>query len=182
MRPRAWQVDEQTGTLSPPGVVSQRRLRELAGSFINAAKQGGADSGLVIYRVEEPEIPHEEGHLTFCTTLIHPGEVAGEPFMTRGHRHVKESGEVYLGMAGSGWMLMQDRDGEARHERIAGNRVIYVPPGWAHRTVNDGTEDLLFLAIRPGDAGHDYEGITFREIVLGGGDGTEGRIHTRERG
>ena len=34
--------------------------------------------------------------------------------------------------------------------------VAYVPPHWAHRTVNTGSEPFVFLAIYPGDAGHDY--------------------------
>ena len=34
--------------------------------------------------------------------------------------------------------------------------VGYIPPGWAHRTVNVGEEPFRFLAVYPGAAGHDY--------------------------
>jgi glucose-6-phosphate isomerase len=32
----------------------------------------------------------------------------------------------------------------------------YIPPGWAHRSVNTGDEPYKFLAVYPGCAGHDY--------------------------
>ena len=52
---------------------------------------------------------------------------------------------------------------------MARGRVIYVPPGWAHRAINIGSTKLIFLAIYPSDAGHDYGAIKergFRKIVI----------------
>jgi glucose-6-phosphate isomerase len=37
--------------------------------------------------------------------------------------------------------------------------VAYVPPRWAHRTVNTGDEPFVFFAVYPGQAGHDYGAI-----------------------
>ena len=37
--------------------------------------------------------------------------------------------------------------------------VHYVPGNVAHRVVNTGDEPLVFLAIWPSDAGHDYARI-----------------------
>jgi glucose-6-phosphate isomerase len=34
--------------------------------------------------------------------------------------------------------------------------LAYVPPYWAHRTVNAGDEPFVFFAVYPGQAGHDY--------------------------
>jgi glucose-6-phosphate isomerase len=34
--------------------------------------------------------------------------------------------------------------------------ISYIPPYWAHRTVNTGNELLIFFGIYHGDAGHDY--------------------------
>ena len=34
--------------------------------------------------------------------------------------------------------------------------IGYMPPGWAHRSVNTGSEEYQFLAVYPGSAGHDY--------------------------
>lgn len=40
-----------------------------------------------------------------------------------------------------------------------GPGVGYVPPGWAHRTINAANEPFRFLAVYPGTAGHDYEAV-----------------------
>jgi glucose-6-phosphate isomerase len=34
--------------------------------------------------------------------------------------------------------------------------VLYVPPRWAHRSINTGTDDLITYFVYPGDAGHNY--------------------------
>jgi len=34
--------------------------------------------------------------------------------------------------------------------------IGYIPPGWAHRSVNVGDGPYSFLAVYPGGAGHDY--------------------------
>jgi glucose-6-phosphate isomerase len=52
--------------------------------------------------------------------------------------------------------------------------VAYVPPRWAHRTVNTGDETFVFFAVYHGDAGHDYgtietEGFPQRVLARDGG-------------
>ena len=37
--------------------------------------------------------------------------------------------------------------------------MVYVPPYWAHRSINTGDEPLISLCIYSGDAGHDYGDI-----------------------
>jgi glucose-6-phosphate isomerase len=37
--------------------------------------------------------------------------------------------------------------------------IGYIPPGWAHRSVNVGDEPYRFLAVYPGNAGHDYNWV-----------------------
>jgi glucose-6-phosphate isomerase len=52
--------------------------------------------------------------------------------------------------------------------------VSYIPPGWAHRSVNVGREPLVFFAVYPGDAGHDYAALRergFARLVVREGDG-----------
>ena len=38
-------------------------------------------------------------------------------------------------------------------------RMVYVPPYWAHRSVNTGNEPLIFFCVWPGGAGHNYGDI-----------------------
>jgi glucose-6-phosphate isomerase len=52
--------------------------------------------------------------------------------------------------------------------------IGYIPPGWAHRSVNTGDEPYSFLAVYPGSAGHDYGWVLDHGMgsrVLRDGDG-----------
>jgi glucose-6-phosphate isomerase len=53
--------------------------------------------------------------------------------------------------------------------------MVYVPPYWAHRSINTGDEPLVSFCVYPGDAGHNYgdiatEGFPRRVFIR---DGTE---------
>ena len=59
--------------------------------------------------------------------------------------------------------LAQQRiDGEISAKPMTPGVVAYVPPYWAHRTVNVGSEPFVFLACFPADAGYDYGTIAER--------------------
>jgi len=150
-----------SGDLTPHEEVLTRRLSEMPGAFADASAQAELIAGgdPVVYRAYTAPIPEESSQLIFRTTIVAAGRVGDEYFMTKGHHHHRDSAEFYLGMSGEGLMLLQHRNGEMRTEKLAPNVTVYVPPGWAHRTVNTSTEDLVFLAVYFGDAGHDYESI-----------------------
>jgi glucose-6-phosphate isomerase len=67
-------------------------------------------------------------------------------------------------------MVMETPEGEWAVEELRPGRVLYVPPRWAHRSVNtSGEKDLVTFFIYPGHAGHDYgtiESQGFRKLVL----------------
>jgi len=80
--------------------------------------------------------------------------------MTRGHFHLRrETAEVYIPLRGLGVLVLQDEGGRCQVEDLHPGAVVYVPPGWAHRSVNTGPEPLVFLYVYPADAGHDYETV-----------------------
>jgi glucose-6-phosphate isomerase len=56
-------------------------------------------------------------------------------------------------------MLMKLPDGTSAHERYYPGRMVYVPPFWAHRTVNTGEEPLISFCAYPAEAGHNYGDI-----------------------
>jgi glucose-6-phosphate isomerase, archaeal len=117
----------------------------------------------------------------FRTTIIAPGTVGAEYYMTKGHHHLRDSAEYYLGMAGEGVMVMESRDGDFETARLVPSASVYVPPGWAHRTVNTGEVPLAFLAVYSGDAGHDYESVErtgfSRRVYRGpGGPAVAGKV------
>lgn len=126
--------------------------------------QGKREDDPTIYEVYERDT---EG-LNFATTVMNPGKVENEYFMTKGHLHEKAADEVYVGIRGSGLILLQSDEEFSTHE-IKKNKVIYVPKNCAHRCVNTSDEELVFLAIYPTDAGHDYGFIErkgFKKLVV----------------
>jgi glucose-6-phosphate isomerase len=179
MTPFSATIDFRSGYLTPHEATLVRRLSEMPGAYADAeaARQLVRDAGdPVIYRAFDAPVPEERDHLAYRTTIISPGMVGAEYFMTKGHHHERDSAEFYLGMAGTGLMVLQDRTGDLRVEKLTPDVSVYVPPGWAHRTVNTGDDDLVFLAVYLGDAGHDYasiEGDGFTARVFATGDGPE---------
>jgi glucose-6-phosphate isomerase, archaeal len=172
-------LDFDSGSLTPFTGSFVRRLSEMAGAYEDQAAvrrmlAGGHDP--VVYTGYDADVPSQPGHLLFRTTIINPGTVGSEFFMTKGHHHVRDSAELYLGMSGEGIMLMQTRDGDFADSRLVPSSSVYVPPGWAHRTVNTGNTPLVFFAVYFGDAGHDYESIErsgFSRRVYRAPDGPE---------
>jgi glucose-6-phosphate isomerase len=91
--------------------------------------------------------------------------------MTKGHFHtVLETAEVYYCLKGQGYMVMETPEGDWAVEELRPGRVLYVPPRWAHRSVNTGrSEDLVTFFVYPGHSGHDYGAIEqqgFRKLVI----------------
>jgi glucose-6-phosphate isomerase, archaeal len=175
VRPFLVMLDFPTGGLTPSSASLVRRLSDMADAYQDrAAVQATLGSGddPVIYTAFDADVPAEPGQLLFRTTIISPGTVGSEFYMTRGHHHIRDSAELYLGMSGEGIMVMESRDGEFETRPLGPSGAVYVPPGWAHRTVNTGNEPLVFLATWFGDAGHDYQ-AEFSWRVHRGDDGPE---------
>lgn len=150
--------DPRAGGMSPSGPVLTRRMSDLDGLFADgdawhAAVRDGGDP--VVYDVASSPVPEAEGELPQSITTIRPGTVGGEFHMTKGHQHPNPQGEIYLGLAGTGGLLLFDGDRPQWIDMYPG-AIGYIPPGWAHRSVNTGDEPYRFLAVYPGNAGHDY--------------------------
>ena len=154
-------VDAATGRLQPATSTVERRLGDMRGFFADAAaEQRLAADDPVIYEVFQYDVAEQAGELFVCTTVLRPGRVGDEFFMTKGHYHeVRDRAEVYFGISGRGLLLLQTEDGAFEATEMEPGTVAYVPPNWGHRTVNTGDEDFVFLAVYPGDAGHDYGSI-----------------------
>ncbi|MGB5844521.1 MAG: glucose-6-phosphate isomerase family protein [Anaerolineales bacterium] len=73
-------------------------------------------------------------------------------------------------MKEEGVMVMETPEGEWSIEELHPGCVLYVPPRWAHRSVNTGQlVNLVTFFIYPGNAGHDYGTIEqqgFRKLVV----------------
>ena len=158
--------------LEPSWHHNVRRASDLVGYVSDpAALRRLINSGNpVVYETYEAPVPEAAGHLMHGVTVIQPGKVGSEYYMTKGHYHVlRHTGEVYFGLQGEGYLVMEDEQGRFRAAPVQAGTVVYVPPGWAHRSVNTGTIPLVMLYAFPADAGHDYATIQdkgFSHIVV----------------
>jgi glucose-6-phosphate isomerase len=150
-----------------------RRLSAMKGQFFDQPAYDAmlAKEDTLLYEVYEIKRPEIEGELLHGLSIVHPGKVGDEYNMTKGHFHtVLETAEVYYCLKGEGFMVMETPEGEWAVEPLRPNSVLYVPPRWAHRSVNtSATEDLVTFFVYPGNAGHDYGTIEtqgFRKLVV----------------
>lgn len=120
------------------------------------------------YDMGNPETPQE---IAFGTSIVYPGKVGDEYFMTKGHFHtILETAEVYYCLQGHGLMLMESPEGDVQVQELTPGEAVYVPGRYAHRSVNVGTDGPLvtFFSFRA-DAGHDYGTIEtrgFRKLAV----------------
>jgi len=170
--PFSFNLDPWSGKITPYDNLVQRRLSHMKGVFMDEEAREAmlAVEDTLLYEVYEVKAPDEPGHLLVCTSITYPGKVGTEYFMTKGHFHENiQTGEVYYCLRGRGFMMMESDRGDWKAEAMARGKVVYVPPYYAHRSINTGEEPLISLCVYPGGAGHDYGSIEtsgFRKLVV----------------
>ena len=171
--PFSFNVDGAAARLERYDEHITRRLSSMRGQYHDQAAYDAllARGDPLLYEVFAITRPDEAGELPNGLSVVHPGKVGDEYFMTKGHFHaVLETGEVYFCLKGEGVMVMETPEGDWAVEELRPGRVLYVPPRWAHRSVNTSlTRDLATFYVYPGNAGHDYASIErqgFRKLVV----------------
>jgi glucose-6-phosphate isomerase, archaeal len=157
-------IDASSGALSPATGRYEKRLSGLQGifrdgqAFASAIREGNDP---LVYEVME--FKKEGSDIFFGTTTMQPGKVGDEFFMTRGHFHARRDlGEVYCTQSGTGVLLLENRYGVSQVVDMLPGTCAFIPPDWAHRSINTGSEPLVFTWFCNVDAGHDYAAILER--------------------
>ena len=149
---------------------THRFVKNMATQFLDseAALAIGDQPIYDFYELEQ--IPETAGDLKFGTSIVYPGKVGDEYFMTKGHFHtLLDTGEVYYCLSGEGAMLMETPEGDVDIQWLKPGVAVYVPPRWAHRSINTGKDTLVTFFVFRSDAGHDYGTIEqkgYRKIVV----------------
>jgi glucose-6-phosphate isomerase len=150
-----------------------RSLSAMKGQYLNTAAYESLleQEDKLLYEVYELSRPEVPGELIHGISIVHPGLVGYEYFMTKGHFHtLLNTAEIYYVLQGHGKMVMETLDGDWAVEDLQPGKVLYVSPGWAHRSVNTSLDmDLITFFAYPGNAGHDYGTIEtqgYRKLVL----------------
>jgi glucose-6-phosphate isomerase len=162
------------GSLEPERRTDVRRISDIRSIYQDVT----ADmEDRLVYSVHHMPVPETGSEIQCSTTVLLPGTVGAEYFMTKGHFHeVRDRSEIYLGLAGEGLLVLATESGEHRMLPMRQGTVAYVPGGWAHRAANTGSEPFIFFAAFVGDAGHDYETVArhgFPVIIVKGEQGPQ---------
>ena len=151
---------------------TQRRLSNMKGMFHDDERLNKTlkKEDPLIYEFYELDAPEDAGDIAFGTSIVYPGKVGNEYYMTKGHFHtIIETGEVYICLQGHGYMLLENPEGEWSAEELVPGKSVYCAKRFAHRSVNVGNEPLVTFYSFRGDAGHDYGTIEtkgYRKLIV----------------
>lgn len=156
-------LDLARGVMTGEAIIENRKtLGDLANVFHDHAAHATFDPAGEIYRVRSwmPVVSGTEGGLFLGMTVLQPGKVGDEYFMTHGHFHANPTrAEYYATVSGSGMLIRMDRERRTWGEPMAPGSLHYIQGEHAHRVANTGSVPLVFWACWGSDAGYDYETI-----------------------
>ena len=164
INPFGVELDLEKGLMRQARNHLVRRASDMRGYYADGAaleRLIAGNNNPAHYEVFEVPVPEDRGHLMFCISTLQPGLVGQEYFMTKGLYHsIPNTAEIYLCLRGEGFLLMKTSEGKCLAERMTRGRMVYVPPFWAHRSVNTGAaEPLVSFCVYPAEAGHNYGDI-----------------------
>lgn len=151
---------------------TRRFLSQMKGMYADDAAFDAAvrENDAIVYDFYELGLPETPGDLLFGTSIVYPGKVGDEYFMTKGHFHtILDTAEVYYCLSGKGYMLMENLEGDWDAQLLTPGEAVYVPKRYAHRSINIGDEKLITFFVFRADAGHDYGTIEtkgFRKLIV----------------
>lgn len=172
LKPFTFRVDLHNKTIPDSDSHIIRKLSSMRNYYFDEScyEEMIRKEDVVLYEVYEKLVPEKEGELIQGLSIVFPGKVGKEYFMTKGHFHsVLETAELYFCFGGHGYMLMETPEGDCQVEELLPDTALYVPGRWAHRSVNVGSTDLVMLFVYPAHAGHNYATIEtrgFRKLVI----------------
>jgi glucose-6-phosphate isomerase len=159
--------------ICPECESTKRMLSAMEGMYLNNVKLKEMinKKDMLVYEFYELGIPENPGELAYGTTILYPGKVDNEYFMTKGHFHSKiDIAEIYYCIRGHGYLLMENPEGDVELQEMTPGVSVYVPPRFAHRSINiSNTEQFIMFFVFRADAGHDYKTIEtkgFRKLII----------------
>ncbi len=172
-------IDAAAGLLHGSNARYEKFLPDLAGLYRDVAAYRALledDDGRPVYWVESSRTEDGPGGLITGISVVEPGRVGAEYAMTRGHLHaVADRSELYVGLSGTGVMILETIDGRSEVVDVAPGSAVYVPGHWVHRSVNVGADRFSTLFCYAADAGQDYEIIAraggMKSLVVADGTG-----------
>ena len=94
-------------------------------------------------------------------TVVNPGIIGKEYYMTKGHIHRKKTPEFYILLEGKGKLLIQ-KQSKAKVIELKKGEITLIPINYAHRLINTGNKKLKVLTIYHENSKPDYK-IKFKK-------------------
>ena len=164
--------DLVTGMSKSGAETSRRTVSSMRGMYADeaATEELIKNGDPLVYEFYEMGAPEKEGDLAFGSSITYPGKVGNEYFMTKGHFHtILETAETYYCLSGEGFMLIESQEGDWSAQPLSPGVMVYVPPRYAHRTINTGSVPMVTFFCFRADAGHDYGTIEtkgYRKLIV----------------
>ena len=159
---RGFTIDFDLNTgLSEMLETDKRKLSQLRGMFSDDEayeKKLAEENDPLIYEFHSMPAPATSGDFCFGCSILNPGKIGNEYYFTKGHFHnIVDTGEIYYCLKGHGYMMMENMEGDWDCLELTPGRAIYVPKGYAHRSINvSDSEQLVTFFVFRADSGHDY--------------------------
>ncbi|HEY5501548.1 MAG TPA: glucose-6-phosphate isomerase family protein, partial [Candidatus Humimicrobiaceae bacterium] len=98
LKPFVYKVDTKNEIISNPDSHIIRKLSSMKNQYLDEKSYGEmlAKEDCLLYEVYEKLVPELEGELLQGMSIVHPGKVGNEYFMTKGHFHsILNTAEFY---------------------------------------------------------------------------------------
>lgn len=129
-----------------------RKLKDMPSFFSDKkAVQKLLEKNPLIYVVYEKI----ECDVSYSLTVMEPGRIGEEFYMTKGHCHQVPSPELIHVTEGKGVLVVQDK-GDAKKINLKKGIIYIIPKDCIHRVANIRKERLSFICVYTTKAGHDY--------------------------
>lgn len=128
--------------------IVTRKFLDMSDRYKNTSNIKGNP---IIYKVYITDFGVFEAGLT----VINPGTINKEFYMTKGHKHVKPTKEIYILLSGKGKLLVKGKS--LKVFELKKDHTYILPKNAGHRLINTGNKELEVLTIYSKNAGHDYK-------------------------
>jgi len=102
--------------------------------------------------------------INLTLTVISPGTIGKEYYMTKGHIHRKKVPEFYILLEGKGKLLMQ-KQSNVKVINLKKGEITLIPIGYSHRLINTGNKKFKVLTIYDQESKPDYH-IKFKKRFM----------------
>jgi glucose-6-phosphate isomerase len=161
-KPTSVQINIQDGQMLPNTTHDRRFVSHLAEQFSDqlATKDAIKNGDPLVYELFHHAFITEQTDMALGMSVIAAGKVGNEYYMTKGHLHESDvQSVVYYCVSGKGLLLMDDLKDDFQALPFSAGTAIHIPPQYAHRVVNIGTEKLTFVSVFHVAAGHVYQSV-----------------------